>query len=199
MITRIGILGGTFDPVHNGHLYVAEKVLARLCLDKIIFIPTYLPPHKNIIPTPARHRYNMVRLAIANHKKFEVSQVEIKRKGKSYSVETLYRLKKKYGRRTEMFFITGSDSLPDLYKWKRLRKILELAKFVVVKRPGFVIKNPPRRLIIIDIKAKDISASRIRKRVSQGRVISKLVPVKVRDYIKQHKLYSTVRGLTPLL
>ena len=111
---RIGLLGGTFDPIHNGHLYLAKKVSSKLSLEKIIFIPTYLPPHKTDVKiTPARHRYNMVRLAIAGNKRFEASNIEIKRKGRSYSVETLRQVRKRYGNSAEIFFITGSDSLQE--------------------------------------------------------------------------------------
>ena len=101
---RIGILGGTFDPVHKGHIYLAKKVCAKLRLDKIIFIPSYLPPHKiGVKVTSARHRFNMLKLAIHGNKKFKISDMEIRRKGRSYSVETLRRLRKKYARKQNYF------------------------------------------------------------------------------------------------
>ena len=119
---RIGILGGTFDPIHLGHLYLARKVLSKFSLNKIIFIPVYLPPHKkNIKITDAKHRCNMLKLAVANYKRFKVSDIEIKRKDLSYSVETLHEFRKQYGVSTELFFITGSDSLKELHKWKNLK------------------------------------------------------------------------------
>jgi len=188
MVTRIGILGGTFDPVHNGHLYLAEKVSQKLKLKKVIFIPTYLPPHKRGTGiSVTKHRCNMLRLAIAKKKKFKLSDIEIKRKGRSYSVETLRQLKKRHGTRQELYFITGSDSLK--YTWRNLREILCLCRFVVVKRPGFEMKGASFRFITIDVKAMDISSTDIRRRVKRGRSISKLVPKGVALYIERHGLY----------
>jgi nicotinate-nucleotide adenylyltransferase len=187
---RIGILGGTFDPVHNGHIYLAEKVCAKLRLDKIIFIPSYLPPHKKGVKvTSARHRFNMLKLAILGNKKFKLSDMEIKRRGRSYSVETLRRLRKKYGAKAELFFITGSDSLKELNKWKNLGEILTLSKFVIVERPGFKIKNPPQGLVALKINAKNISSTDIRKGIKSGKSLRNLIPGEVMRYMYRHKLY----------
>ncbi|MEE8317448.1 MAG: nicotinate-nucleotide adenylyltransferase [Candidatus Omnitrophota bacterium] len=187
---RIGILGGTFNPIHLGHLYLARKVLDKLSLEKIIFIPTYLPPHKkNTGITEIRHRYSMVRLAIAGNRSFEVSDIEIKRKGRSYSVETLRQIRKRHGDSAEIFFITGSDSLKELDSWKGLKEILMLSRFVIVKRPGFAIRNISRDFIMLDVDAKDISASSIRKMIKKGEPISGVVPKEVVSYIKRHGLY----------
>ncbi len=188
---RLGILGGTFDPIHLGHLYLARKVLQKLSLDKIIFIPTYLQPHKkNVKTTPSRHRYSMTKLAIKNNKRFSLSSIEVKRKGRSYSVQTLQQLRKKYGPSVEIFFITGSDSLKDIGKWKDLKEILSLCKFVVVKRPHFAIKNLPYDFIILHIDAKDISAADIRRKIKKGQPVDKLVSAKVKNYIRRHGLYA---------
>lgn len=188
MTIRIGILGGTFDPVHNGHLYLAGEVSRKLKLSKIIFIPTYLPPHKQGAGiATARHRCNMLRLATRKRKRFQLSGIEIKRKGRSYSVQTLRQLKKRYGVRQELYFITGSDSLR--YRWKNLSEILRLCKFIVVKRPGFSMRDALSHFITIDIKAMDIASTDIRKRVKRGCSIDKLVPRKVASYIKKHGLY----------
>lgn len=187
---RIGILGGTFDPVHNGHIYLAEKSCAKLRLDKVIFIPTYLPPHKKGVKvTPAKHRYNMLKLAISGNKKFNVSDMEIRRRGRSYSVETLRRLRKKYGAKAELFFITGSDSLKELDKWKNLPEILRLCKFVIVERPGFKINRKLDGFILSCINAKDISSSDIRNRI-ESKSVKSLIPAKVKAYISRYKLYT---------
>ncbi len=187
---RIGILGGTFDPVHNGHLYLAREASRKLRLNKVIFIPTNLPPHKKTAKiTLARHRYNMLKLAIGNSKKFKVSDIEIKRKGRSYSVETMKLLRKKYGKSVELFFITGSDSLKELRKWKSLKEFLKLCKFVVVKRPNFPIKGDLRNFIVLCINAKDISATDIRNRIKKSYPVSKITPKKVLSYIAKYRLY----------
>ena len=187
---RIGILGGTFDPVHNGHIYLAKKICQKLSLDKLIFIPTYIPPHKKGIKvTQAKHRYNMLKLAVSGNKIFKLSDMEIKRKGRSYSVETLRRLRKKYGQKTELFFITGSDSLKELDKWKNLPEILRLCKFVIVERPGFKINRNLNGFILLRINAKDISSSDIRNRI-ESKPVKSLIPAKVKAYISRHKLYT---------
>ena len=193
---RIGVLGGTFDPIHNGHLYLAKEIQKRLCLGRVIFIPAHFPPHKKGVKvTSARHRYSMVKLAIKGINGFQASDVEIKRKGRSYSIQTLRQLRKLYGTRAEIFFITGSDSLREIDIWKDLRGILELCRFVVVKRPRFSIVNPRRSFIILHIDAKDISATEVRKRISCGQSIKKLVPAKVKSYIKRNDLYSTTKNI----
>ncbi|MDP2911628.1 MAG: nicotinate-nucleotide adenylyltransferase, partial [Candidatus Omnitrophota bacterium] len=190
---KIGILGGTFDPVHNGHIYLAKKACAKLRLDKIIFIPSYLPPHKiGVKVTSARHRFNMLKLAIHGNKKFKISDMEIKRRGRSYSVETLRRLRKKYGAKAELFFITGSDSLKELNKWKNLKEILSLCKFVIVARPGFRVKKAPESFILLRINAKDISATDIRKRIESGNSVSPLIPAAVKRYIYSRDVYRSV-------
>lgn len=191
MIMRIGILGGTFDPVHNGHLYLAKKVCEKLSLSKIIFIPTYIPPHKNRPNiTPAKHRYNMLKIALSGNRKFMLSDIEIKRKGKSYSLETLRQLRKKYGPKAEIFFIAGSDALTELKRWKKLNEILRLCRFVIGERPGFTVKKIPEGFIVFRIKAKDISSTQVRHRIKSCHSISHLVPTKVRDYIGKYRLYS---------
>lgn len=191
---RIGILGGTFDPVHNGHIYLAKKACLKLRLDRLIFIPTYLPPHKKGIKiTSARHRFNMLKLAIQGNQKFKISDMEIRRRGRSYSVETLRRLRERHGSKTELFFITGSDSLAELDKWKNMEEILKLCKFVVAKRPGFNVLNPPKNFIILKINAKNISATSIRGRIKTGRPINNLIHQAVKRYISKYKLYGATK------
>jgi len=191
---KIGILGGTFDPVHNGHIYLAKKSYAKLRLDKIIFIPSYLPPHKKGVKvTSARHRFNMLKLAIRANKKFKISDMEIRRKGRSYSVDTLRRLRKKYGAKAGLFFITGSDSLKELDKWKNLAEILRLCRFVAVERPGFKIKDLPKGFAALKINAKNISSTDIRNKIKSGKSLTNLMPGAVTRYIYKHSLYKKPR------
>ncbi len=197
---KIGILGGTFDPVHNGHIYLAKKVCAKLRLDKIIFIPSYLPPHKKGAKvTSARHRFNMLKLAIQANKQFKISDMEIRRKGRSYSVETLRRLRKKYGAKAELFFIVGSDSLKELNKWKNLKEILTLCRFVVVERPGFKVSKPPKGFIFLKIGAKDISATDIRGKIKSDRPLNSFLPDSVKRYVYRYKLYGVLAGFLFIL
>ncbi|MCX5687385.1 MAG: nicotinate-nucleotide adenylyltransferase [Candidatus Omnitrophica bacterium] len=190
---KIGILGGTFDPIHNGHIYLAKKVCQKLKLSKVIFIPAYLPPHKKGIKvTPAKYRYAMLKIALKNSKIFKISDIEIKRRGRSYSVETLRHLRRKYGPKVNLFFITGSDSLEELNKWKNLKEILKLCKFVVVKRPGFSIRKLKKDFIFFKINAKNISARDIRKKIRSGKPISNLMPDVVKNYIYKYKLYGVL-------
>ncbi|MBU1005964.1 MAG: nicotinate-nucleotide adenylyltransferase [Candidatus Omnitrophica bacterium] len=196
MIIRIGILGGTFDPVHNGHLYMACEVLKRLRLDKVILMPAYHPPHKkNTGITSARHRYNMLKLAVKGSKEFKVSDIEIKRKGRSYSIRTLKQLRERYGAEAKLFFIAGSDALKDIDTWRDLKGILGLCSFVIVKRPGSRIKMSRREFMILRIGAKDISATDIRKKIRCSGQVKKLIPSTVKDYIKSHGLYHIAKNI----
>jgi nicotinate-nucleotide adenylyltransferase len=171
-------------------LYLAKKICQKLRLSRVIFIPTYIPPHKKgSRVTQPRHRYNMLKLAIEGNRKFKLSNMEIKRKGRSYSVETLRRLKKKYGAKTEFFFIAGSDSLKELNKWKNLGEILKLCTFVVVERPGFRALKIPENIVFIKINARDVSATDIRNRIKKGMPLASLIPAKAAGYARRNKLY----------
>ena len=189
MKKRIGILGGTFDPPHLGHLVLAQETLRRLKLDKVIFIPTYLPPHKKIKENNAYMRYKMVLLACKDNPRFEVSRIEIKKKAVSYSVDTLKKLRRKYGKDAELFFLVGSDSLSELENWKDVNEVLRLANFVVASRPGFPAKKLKKRVRLIEIPAINISSSMIRNRVRRSQSIKYLVPEKARRFIIKHRLY----------
>ena len=135
---RIGILGGTFNPIHMGHLIMAEEVCKHHHLSKVIFIPTYIPPHKYTDDlTDARHRYQMAKEAINENDKFEVSDLEIKRKGRSYTIDTVREILGHYGEECEVFLIIGADSLNELELWKDIKKLSQLCHFVIVNRPGF--------------------------------------------------------------
>ncbi|MDD5044957.1 MAG: nicotinate-nucleotide adenylyltransferase [Candidatus Omnitrophica bacterium] len=186
---KIGILGGTFNPIHIGHLILAEQVQEKLSLDKIIFVPTSLPPHKeNGDIAPALERVKMLELAIQGSKKFDISDIEVKRGGRSYTVDTLKQMRKIF-KKDELYFITGSDLLRYLGEWKDIWDVFAIAKFVVATRPGYPLENLPKQIIMVPINALDISAFAIREKIKEGKSIKYIVPEKVIDYIKKKGLY----------
>ncbi|MBN1914158.1 MAG: nicotinate-nucleotide adenylyltransferase [Candidatus Omnitrophica bacterium] len=189
---QIGILGGTFNPVHIGHLILAEEAREKLALDKIIFVPAYLPPHKdNAQIVSAKHRYAMLRLATKTNRSFLVSGIEIKRAGRSYTIDTLKDLKKIYPE-DELSFIIGSDLLNYLEEWKDLREIIEMVKFIVATRPGYPLEKIPSYIKTVAIRAVDISAFEVRQAVKEGRSFRYLVPEAVCKYIINNRLYKNV-------
>jgi nicotinate-nucleotide adenylyltransferase len=187
---KIGILGGTFNPVHLGHLIIAEQARDKLDLDKVIFIPAGIPPHKDVGDLiAARYRYRMIAAAIKGNPVFEVCDLEMHRKGKSYSVETLGELKKRFPRKTQFYFIIGSDTLNELHTWKDPERIFTLCRFAVVKRPKFTFRNLPPGSVMIDEFAINISSSLIREKIAAGESFRYLVPEAVRVYILKNGLY----------
>ncbi|MFH1381674.1 MAG: nicotinate-nucleotide adenylyltransferase [Chloroflexota bacterium] len=200
MVMNIGVLGGTFDPVHNGHLMVAEEVKARLDLTEVLFVPTgqpWLKTGKAI--TPAEHRVRMVRLAIEDKPYGKLSTVEVDRRGPSYTVDTMAELQHQYGRGLQLFFILGWDNLAQLPRWREPARLIKICRLVAVPRPGYslpdlksleaLIPGLSRSLVLLDKPVIDISASDVRGRVAGGLPIGQLVPRSVGEYIKQHKLY----------
>ena len=186
---KIGILGGTFNPVHIGHLILAEEAREKLGLDKIIFIPTALPPHKdNLNIAPAIDRLKMLKLATKSNKFFAVSDIEIKRQGRSYTIDTLKVLKLKYPK-DELYFIIGSDLLEYLNEWKDLSQIIKMVKFVATTRPGYPLEKIPDYIQTLPIRAVDVSGFEVRQCVAQNKSFGYLVMDKVFDYIKKRKLY----------
>lgn len=203
LVKRIGILGGTFNPIHMGHMIMAEKVYQKHHLSKILFVPTYIPPHKHINDlTEAHHRYEMIKAAISGKSEFDVSDFEIKRQGKSYTIDTIQEILHHYGEDSKIFLIMGADSLNELELWKNIKKLSQLCRFVIVNRPGFKTE-PSARLVeiigsdnILDLKRLritiepvGISSTNIRKRLKDGAEINGLVPESVETYIKEHGLY----------
>lgn len=188
---RIGFFGGTFNPIHMGHLAIAQMAQERFKLDKVIFIPSHQPPHKNIAPlASAKDRYKMVRLATAGNEYFEVSDVETKRVGKSYTVDTLRHFREIYPANVKFFFIIGGDSLGTLAQWKNIDEILKLATFIVVNRPGYSdIKNIKH--LTVTKPGIDISSSYLRERINSGASVRYLVPEAIYHYIIKHGLYKT--------
>lgn len=217
---RIGILGGTFNPIHSGHLKIAEAVLERLNLDKILFVPANLPPHKNekdIIDI--QHRLEMVRLAIAGNPRFELSIIEIERKGVSYTIDTLREMERIFCKGAELFFITGIDAFLDIKTWKESDTLISDYNFVVIPRPFFnymdlkkisMLNLPEKelsaidkgavellelpmsgkgRLYLLNMPAVDISSKNIRNRIKSGEKLKYLLPESVELYIIKNKLY----------
>ena len=186
---KIGILGGTFNPIHLGHLILAEEVRQKVGLDRVIFVPTNMPVHKeNGEIIPAQHRLKMLRLAIKDNPYFFVDDIEIRRKGRSYTIDTLKQFTKIYSH-DELYFIIGSDLVNYLNEWKDLNEIISLVKFVVATRPNFPLDNLPDYLTTIDIPAVDISAFKIRQSIKENHSFRYLVPESVRNYIIKKGLY----------
>jgi nicotinate-nucleotide adenylyltransferase len=197
---RIGILGGTFNPIHLGHLIIAQDAMEQVGLDRVKFIPSATPPHK----TPdhlvaAKHRLRMVKLAIRGNERFEADDMEIKRAGKSYSVDTLTTLRRRHPQ-SEFYFIIGSDSLRELHLWRDISGLAKLCTFVTVARPGFKPEHALKAKVdpalvrkiqrhIIHAHLCDIASRDIRARVARRQPIHYLVPDAVGRYIARHKLY----------
>jgi nicotinate-nucleotide adenylyltransferase len=193
---RIGILGGTFDPIHWGHLLIAEGVREKFALDEVLFIPASWPPHKvKGRVTEAVHRYKMALLATQNNPHFSVSAVEMNRPGKSYTIETVKELKEKY-EEAEIYFIVGLDSALEIFTWKDPEKLLRLCRFISVQRPFSrelekLDKRYRERIEIVEVPTLPISSTEIRERVKEGRSIKYLVPEAVEKYICKNKLYKS--------
>lgn len=200
--SKIGVLGGTFDPIHLGHLIVAEDIRQKLGLGKVLFVPAGRPWLKLKEEKPisaAEHRLAMVRLAVASNPYFKVSTLEIDRPGLSYSIDTVLELKAKLGAGAEIYFIVGPDALAELPRWKDPGRLVEICQVVGIGRPGHAqtdlhilessIPGVSQRIMLMDVPQIDIGATEIRKRVAQGLSIRYLVPEAVEKYIVHHKLY----------
>lgn len=197
---NIGVLGGTFDPIHVGHLLVAEEARARLNLIETLFVPAGQPWLKlNNVISPAEHRVEMVRLAIADKPYFKLSTMEIERTGPTYTVDTIAELQAQLGAGDELFFILGWDNLNQLPQWHEPSRLVKMCRLVAVPRvdsptPDLdsleaAIAGLSQRVILLDAPQIDINASEIRRRVARGLSISQLVPEPVERYIQEHRLY----------
>ncbi len=187
---RIGILGGTFNPVHVGHLLIAQDALEQAGLDQVIFIPSAKPPHKAApdLASP-RQRWHMLQLALAGNPRFTADDVELRRGGKSYSIDTVVELQRRQPR-AEFFFIIGSDSVQELHRWKEADRLVRLCRFIVLARPGFRVTGPlARRCKVVTGHLCEIASREIRQRVRRGESIRYLVPDAVFRYIHARKLY----------
>lgn len=216
---RIGILGGTFNPVHNGHLAIARDLRERLQLQKILFIPSNLPPHKSGEAVPsAAQRYEMVRLAVSGEPSFELSDMEIKRGGRSYTIDTVKALHAS-DREAEFFFITGLDAFLEIKSWFKWQELLSLCAFVVISRPGYhfsdlkkldfmssaaaslekmdkggvaetIVQTGAFSVYLESIPLHDVSATEIRAMIQKGSSVKKILPEAVETYIIKNKIYA---------
>lgn len=198
---RVGFYGGTFDPVHNAHLYVAELAKAACQLDDLVLMPTALPPHKdNAGRTPPECRYDMVALAIEGHEGYALTDVELNARRPTYTADTLAQLHERLPHAQALVYIMGADSLLDLHQWVRPEQILKLAHLAVVYRPGTDLEQLERvaqayrqtqgaAITLIGCEGLDISSSQVRERLAKGEPIRGLVPPAVADYIQAKGLY----------
>ncbi|GGL14722.1 putative nicotinate-nucleotide adenylyltransferase [Mangrovihabitans endophyticus] len=186
-------MGGTFDPIHHGHLVAASEVQVRFDLDEVVFVPTGQPYQKGVVSS-AEDRYLMTVIATASNPRFHVSRADIDRAGPTYTVDTLRDLRKVYGPEAKLFFITGADALARILSWKDALEMLSLAHFVGVTRPGFELSDdhlPADSVTLVGVPAMAISSSDCRSRVSAGRPVWYLVPDGVVQYIAKRGLYRT--------
>jgi len=190
---RIGIMGGTFDPIHNGHLVAANEIADLYDLDEVVFVPTGHPWQKEDADvSPAEDRYLMTVIATASNPRFRVSRVDIDRPGPTYTVDTLRDMRSEYGDKAELFFITGADALEKILTWKDPERVFGLAHFVGVTRPGFTLSDahlPRDTVSLVQVPAMAISSTDIRARVARGKPIWYLVPDGVVQYISKRRLY----------
>lgn len=195
---RLGIMGGTFDPIHYGHLATAEAARERYGLERILFIPTGCPPHKE--PGSVSNfwdRYMMVMLAVLSNPYFEVSRLEYDRGGVSYTIDTLIQLQEMYGKDTDFYFICGIDTMLSIFTWKRPHDLFALCRFIVAMRPGYDSKQLydmlgdvyRERVCVMEIPMLDISSTEIRERVKKGLSIKYLLPEAVEAYIYKNNVY----------
>jgi nicotinate-nucleotide adenylyltransferase len=194
---RLGIMGGTFDPVHYGHLAIAQEAKYRFDLEKVIFIPCGIPPHKKEYRvSSAEHRLKMTYLAIQDNPEFEISRLEVDRPGNTYSVETVTELQQVYPD-ARFFFIAGADAILELLSWKEPQRLINMCNLVAVTRPGYDIANLQQqigeelaaKITVLAVPGIDISSTEIRARVAQAAPIRYLLPENVREYIEKEKLY----------
>lgn len=205
---KIAVMGGTFNPIHNGHLVAAESVRQQLGLDRVIFIPTGKPPHKDINPMFNEHRYLMTVLATVSNPYFEVSRIEIDRAGLTYTIDTITELKNRCKPGCKIYFITGADAIEKILKWKEPEKLLSMCEFVAVTRPGYNknglqstvnhLKDKYKgKITFLEIPALSISSTDIRHRILAGQTIKYLLPASVEDYILKFGLYKADNICSP--
>lgn len=199
--SRIGIMGGTFDPIHYGHLAAAEAARVEFGLCKVIFMPAGNPPHKQSQKiSDAEHRYRMTALATSSNSGFEVSRLEVDKAGITYTFDTMEELRSIYGEAPEIYFITGADAVLELLTWYKIGELLTLCKFIAVTRPGFDICKLEQKIaeitskydgeiICLEVPLLEISSTDIRERIKNGKPVKYLLPEEVEAYIHKNGLY----------
>jgi nicotinate-nucleotide adenylyltransferase len=190
---RIGIMGGTFDPIHHGHLVAASEVQMSFDLDEVVFVPTGRPEEKPDV-TPSEHRYLMSVIATASNPRFQVSRVDIDRPGPTFTIDTLADMRRQYPD-DDLFFITGADAVAQLVKWKHADQLWGMAHFIAVTRPGHdlsVSGIPEESVSVLEVPALAISSTDCRARVTHSKPVWYLVPDGVVQYIAKHGLYRSV-------
>jgi nicotinate-nucleotide adenylyltransferase len=198
---RVGVFGGTFDPIHLGHLAVARSIQATLSLDRVVLVPAGQPWLKAGTPVSSvNDRVEMLRLAIAREKAFVLSTIEAERPGPSYTVDTMETLQRQSGSDSVLYFLLGSDALMDIAKWKEPRRLIQLCQLVAFARPGFefpttdaleaAVPGLSQRVIFLEVPQVNIRATDIRSRIAEGRSIKRLVSRAVERYILEHGLYN---------
>ena len=197
MGTRLGVMGGTFDPIHYGHLVTAEEALHQFALDEVVFVPTgqpWMKEHENV--SPAEDRYLMTVIATASNPRFRVSRLEVDREGPTYTVDTLRSLRAEAGDGADLFFISGADAILEIFQWKEHGELFDLAHFIAATRPGYDIAALEARAVesrpgisVMNIPALAISSTDVRGRVAAGRPIRYLVPEGVNSYVQKAGLY----------
>ena len=193
---KIGLFGGSFDPIHNGHLQIAARAQEQLFIDRIIFIPAAIPPHKqHLTLTDENHRLRMTQLAIEKYSDFEVSAVEIERSGISYTIDTLLYFRMKYNLSKEQLqFIIGADSLVNFHKWREPEKILENCQLVVYDRKGANLNSVSdelrKKVHFLNAPLINLSSTAVRNKIKTGDDLIKLLPEKVVEYIFKNGLYT---------
>ena len=211
---RIGLLGGTFDPIHEGHLDAADAARERLRLDDVVFIPSRVPPHRDVGPSASGyHRFALVALAIQDRASYRVSAIELERDGHSYTIDTLRRMHRDGLHPSQLFFILGADAFAEIATWHAYPEVLDAAHFVVIARPGTGVTQvtqapllaarvrtpetdaPGTGVFLVDARTRGISSTAVRARLAAGRPIDDLVPAAVARYITANDLYRTVTHL----
>jgi len=212
---RLGIFGGTFNPIHMGHLRVAEEVREILRLDRVVFVPSFLPPHKELSDNvEGSRRLEIVKMAVRSNPHFEVSSYEVDSKGSSYSIRTIGHMREVYG--CTPYFILGQDAFNEISSWYEAHRLFDLAHFVVISRPdavklplhevlgsasgrfretpGGFVNEAGNEIVFVEVTAYAVSSSRIREEIKQGRSIRYLVPEEVHDFIRSERIYVQDQG-----